>query len=78
MNERIKELADQAELTIRTSKGTYMSHPEFNKKFAELIVRMCADYADMAQDAGCEYAGDYVAEAMGYGEKEGITAWRAK
>ena len=45
MNERIKELADQAELTIRTSTGTYMSHPEFNKKFAELIVRECAGIA---------------------------------
>ncbi len=43
MNERIKELADQAELTIRTSKGTYMSHPEFNKKFAELIVQECLE-----------------------------------
>ena len=42
MNERIRELADQAELTIRTSTGTYMSHPEFNKKFAELIVKECA------------------------------------
>jgi hypothetical protein len=39
MNERIRELADQAELTIRTSTGTYMSHPEFNKKFAELIIK---------------------------------------
>jgi hypothetical protein len=46
--------------------------------FAELIVRMCADYADMAYDARCKYVGDYVAEAMGYGEEEGITAWRAK
>ena len=45
MNERIKELADQAELTIHTSIGTYMSHPEFNKKFAELIVRECIDIA---------------------------------
>jgi len=44
MNPRIRELADQAELTIRTSTGTYMSHPEFNKKFAELIVRECANY----------------------------------
>jgi hypothetical protein len=43
MNERIKELADQAELTIHTSIGTYMSHPEFNKKFAELIVRECSN-----------------------------------
>lgn len=41
MNERIKELADQAELTIHTSIGTYMSHPEFNKKFGELIVQEC-------------------------------------
>ncbi len=46
--------------------------------FAELIVRACADAADMAQDAGCEYAGDYVAEFMGYGEQEGVTEWRAK
>ena len=44
MNERIKLLADQAELTIRTSIGTYMSHPEFNQKFAELIVRECVRY----------------------------------
>ena len=44
MNKRIRELADQAELTIRTSKGTYMSHPEFNKKFAELIVQECANF----------------------------------
>lgn len=41
MNERVKELADQAELTIRTSTGTYMSHPEFNRKFAELIICEC-------------------------------------
>ena len=41
MNQRIKELADQAELTVRTHTGTYMSHPEFNKKFAELIINEC-------------------------------------
>jgi hypothetical protein len=46
MNERIKLLADQAELTIRDSRGnTYMSHPEFNKKFAELIVQECVNQA---------------------------------
>ena len=44
MNERIRELADQAELTIRTGIGTYMSHPEFNKKFAELIIRECYEH----------------------------------
>lgn len=43
MNKRIKELADQAELTVQTDVGTYMSHPEFNGKFAELIINECAD-----------------------------------
>ena len=42
MNERIKQLAVEAALTIDTTRGnTYVSHPEFNKKFAELIVREC-------------------------------------
>lgn len=50
MNERIRELADQAELTIRTSTGTYMSHPEFNKKFAELIVLECINQAHGVAD----------------------------
>ena len=48
------------------------------EKFAELIVRMCADAADMAHDARCEYVGDYVGEYMGYGQQEGITNWRSK
>ena len=71
MNERILELMRQADYPA----------PEMApraQKLAELIVRMCADYADMVQDAGCEYAGDYVAEAMGYGQEEGVTEWRAK
>jgi hypothetical protein len=90
MNERIKEL--MRESGVKTlfpgdpgagcpgPKGVSagLSDTEKLEKFAELIVRMCADYADMAQDADCEYAGDYIAEAMGYGEKEGITTWRAK
>ena len=50
MNQRIRELADQAELTIRTSTGTYMSHPEFNKKFAELIVRECGKSCTLQAD----------------------------
>ena len=84
MNERIRELAEQAGYDISpfyTGEDNYqIPHYKNEKleKFAELIVRMCADYADMAQDAGCEYAGDYVAEAMGYGVEEGIATWRAK
>lgn len=78
MNERIEQLADQAIIYIEPNSdhdGTWAFDKE---KFAELIVKMCADYADMAQDAGCKYAGDYVAEAMGYGEEEGVVTWRAK
>ena len=56
MNERIKELADQAELTIHTSIGTYMSHPEFNKKFAELIVFECAKAVMDGTKEGDHYA----------------------
>jgi len=55
MNKRIKELAEQAELTIHTGRGnTYMSHPEFNKKFAELIVAECIDVfsKDLPEDSG--------------------------
>ena len=47
------------------------------EKFAELIVRMCADAADMYEGKS-DCVGDCVAEYMGYGEAEGITEWRSK
>jgi hypothetical protein len=90
MNERIKQLAKQAWIEVATKEchNGYEFGPNGEhalkslnttfEKFAELIVRECADAADMAQDAGCEYAGDYVAEYMGYGQEEGVTEWRAK
>ena len=68
MNERIRELADQAELTIRTSTGTYMSHPEFNKKFAELIVRECME---VCADRGKRHDGLYSAWASDCSERIG-------
>ena len=78
MNDRIRELAEQAGFLYDISVGL-VAGPEANPhKFAELIVRMCADYADMARDAGCKCVGDYVAEAMGFGEQEGVAAWRSK
>ena len=73
MNTRIQELLEQSGL-----QPYYDAQQGDIEKFAELIVRECADAADMAQDAGCEYAGDYVAEYMGYGQEEGVTEWRAK
>lgn len=78
MNERIRELADQAELTIRTSIGTYMSHPEFNQKFAELIVKEClaqivkvldsCDGNEAEQELGALWAGLAVARHFGVEE----------
>jgi hypothetical protein len=41
MNERIKELADEAFVTV--SSDGYFSSGKFCKKFAELIVRECAE-----------------------------------
>jgi hypothetical protein len=75
MNEQL--IAELAYATLLRT-GAPTGSREWQKIFAELIVRMCADAADMAQDAGCEYAGDYVAEYMGYGQEHGVTEWRAK
>ena len=45
MNERIKELAEQATSVYQTMDGEW--EEDFDKeKFAELIVRECADIAD--------------------------------
>lgn len=74
MNERIKELWEQC----KTDSWSYDNQTYDHEKFAELLVRECANAADMAQDAGCIYAGDYVAEYMGFGEAEGVAEWRSK
>ena len=85
MNERIRELYRQAwkeaynvdpddPRIVRAHKAM----EEGMKKFAESLVRACADAADEAHAAGCEYAGDFVAEHMGFGEQGGVAAWRAK
>lgn len=71
MNERIKELRTQA---MVCEDGINWILDE--EKFAELIVRECADAGDMAYDARCPYIGDYIGEQMGYGEEHGIANWR--
>jgi peroxiredoxin len=52
MNERIKELADEAFVTV--SSDGYFSSGKFCEKFAELIVRECAGVVikEMNYDAG--------------------------
>jgi hypothetical protein len=72
MNEQMLKIAKQAGLTLSMDQQVAF------QRAAELIVKECANAADMAQDAGCEYAGDYVAEYMGFGQEHGVTEWRAK
>lgn len=47
MNERIRELADQAGVSITAAdkNGVFTLLPDKQKKFAELIVRECAKIA---------------------------------
>ena len=71
MNERIRELAIQADWDDEFREDFDI------KKFAELIVRMCADAADMYEGKS-DCVGDCVAEYMGYGAEEGVTEWRSK
>ena len=50
MNERIKELAEQAEFGWDDKYHWYVGSRQL-EKFAELIVRECADFADEHNDA---------------------------
>ena len=50
MNERIRELAEQAEFGWDDNYHWYVGSRQL-EKFAELIVRECADFADEHNDA---------------------------
>ena len=67
MNERIKELAEQAGMNIVDDK--FSTYGKFAEKFAELIVRECvsivAKRKDQAIDDGCN-----VDEAMSMAEMD--------
>ena len=64
MNERIKELAEQAGSTHKQSLGVYQFYSHELEKFAELIIRECltfvepmpgsGDIDDLALEAACE------------------------
>lgn len=71
MNDRIKQLMLEAgyaapEIATRA------------QKLIELVIKECADAADMAYDADCPFPGDYVVEHMGMGEDVGAATWRCK
>lgn len=50
MNQRIRELAEQAyDLCNKRTYGSLHSPEEFNQKFAELIVRECINIAKICE-----------------------------
>lgn len=63
----LKELLTEAGVHENWNPADWYSiNPAMLDKFAELIVKRCADAADMAYDARCIYVGDYVVEQLGY------------
>ena len=67
MNERIKELAEQATSYIDPSANDGVCWYFDKEKFAELIVRECADIATMNQHEW-HSAGSYVLKHFGVEE----------
>jgi hypothetical protein len=70
MNERIKELADQATSYADTldvaDQKIYQKIRD--REFAELIVKECAKVADIADENGCEWIGGNVLTHFGVEE----------
>ena len=58
MNERIRELAEQATCDIEDKYGNWVGRNFDKKKFAELIVRECADWIDRQDESRCPYGVD--------------------
>lgn len=76
MNKRIQTLI--VDLTDRFDMQKNEAFADYIKVLVEIVVKECADAADMAYDARCIYPGDYVGEQMGFGEEHGIAAWRSE
>ena len=49
MNERIRQLAEQAGSTHKQNLGVYQFYTDELEKFAELIVKECADISYVAE-----------------------------
>ena len=69
MNERIKQLAEQAGWGKGETHDDCIQCSPFDKeKFAELIVRECAKSADIADENKCEWIGGNVLTHFGVEE----------
>jgi hypothetical protein len=68
MNERIKEIFDRSneESIADWKKG--IRYQTSYEKFAELIVRECADVADLADENKCEWIGGNILTYFGVKE----------
>ena len=67
MNEKIKELAEQAGITDNNLSDGGMSTADL-KKFAELIVEECARDFDKTYMSGGETMGNYIRRKFGVEE----------
>jgi hypothetical protein len=71
MNERIKEMSKQAHLV---ADATYAKAPdaiwlkEYNKKFAELIVKECASVVNSRDDSDTGFWANIIKEHFGVEE----------
>ena len=69
MNERIKELAEQAGWGKGETQDDCMACSTFDpEKFAQLIVRECAKIADIADENECEWIGGNILTRFGVEE----------
>jgi len=70
MNERIKELAEQAYTEVMHERGgTYMAFDK--EKFAELLIQECAQACiNMGNDYEIKSAGQYQAELFAFAIKK--------
>lgn len=76
---KVQELILRANEVVFTSPSTGKVTTKLNlEKLIELVVKECADAADMAYDARCKYPGDYVVEQLGYGTEHGAANFRVE
>ena len=68
MNERIKQLAEQATTVIEATEYSGEGWIFNKEKFAELIVRECAKVADIADENKCEWIGGNILTHFGVEE----------
>lgn len=80
MNIQIAKLLEiattQAKLEFNADSSAVEIGMKVRENFAKLIVTECANYADMILHTDCPFPGDYITEAMGFGEVEGAAIFR--